>query len=338
MTLESTWFLLIGVLLTGYAILDGFDLGVGFWHLFTKKDKDRRTLLNAIGPVWDGNEVWLLTGGGAIFAAFPHVYATVFSGMYLALMLVLLALIFRAVSLEFRSKEESPGWRASWDVAFSLGSILPALLFGVAVGNILRGMPLDESMNFTGDFFTLLNPYALVIGLVGLAMFAMHGALYLVLKTEGDLADRARIWGRKAWGIFLILFIVGNVLTFTMQSQLLKNYNETPALWALYPLALLLIVMTGVFNRKGADGKAFFFSCLSIFSLITLCAVAIFPNLVPALNNPELSLTITNASSSALTLKTMLILALIGMPIVIGYTIWVYRIFSGKVKLNEDSY
>ncbi|MFH2000816.1 MAG: cytochrome d ubiquinol oxidase subunit II [Planctomycetota bacterium] len=338
MTLQSTWFLLIGVLLTGYAILDGFDLGVGFWHLFTRGDKERRTLLNAIGPVWDGNEVWLLTGGGAIFAAFPHVYATVFSGMYLALMLVLLALIFRAVSLEFRSKDPSPRWRSAWDVAFSLGSMLPALLFGVAVGNILRGLPLDESMNYTGSFFTLLNPYALVVGLIGFSMFATHGALYLVLKTEGDLANRARTWARKAWMVFVLLFLVGNVLTFATQSRLLANYNETPLLWVIPVLAFGAIILTGIFNRTGADGKAFLFSCISILGLITLCAVALFPNMVPALGRPELSLTITNASSSALTLKTMLILALIGMPIVIGYTIWVYRIFSGKVKLNEDSY
>ena len=173
--LQVTWYFLIGFLLTVYAVLDGFDLGVGFWHLFTKSDEDRRVLLNAVGPVWDGNEVWLITGGGALFAAFPHVYATVFSGMYLALMLVLYALIFRAVSMEFRSKDPSARWRAGWDAAFSLGSVVPALLFGVALGNLLRGLLLDATKTYVGGFFNLLNPYALLIGVVGLAMIATHG-------------------------------------------------------------------------------------------------------------------------------------------------------------------
>jgi len=174
--LQVAWYFLIGLFLLVYAILDGFDLGVGFWYLFAKKEDHRRLLLNAIGPVWDGNEVWLLTGGAAIFAAFPQIYATVFSGFYLALMLVIFGLIFRAVSIEFRDKGESPGWRNFWGAAFGIGSILAALLFGVAVGNILRGLPLDEHGNFTGTFFTLLNPYALLIGLLGFVMFATHGA------------------------------------------------------------------------------------------------------------------------------------------------------------------
>ena len=176
-TYQIIWFILVGVLLGGYALLDGFDLGVGFWHLFTKGDRARRIALTSIGPVWDGNEVWLLTGGGALFAAFPPVYATVFSGFYLAMMLVVISLIFRAVALEFRSKVEDERWRKAWDVAFSLGSILAALLFGVAVGNVLRGVPLDGEGNFTGTFFGLLNPYSLVFGLLSVAMVATHGAL-----------------------------------------------------------------------------------------------------------------------------------------------------------------
>jgi len=175
--LQVTWFLLIGVLLTGFAILDGFDLGVGVWHLRARGDRERRTLLNAVGPVWDGNEVWLLTAGGALFAAFPPVYASVFSGFYMALMLLLLALIFRAVSMEFRGKVESDGWRRFWDLGFGLGSALPAILFGVAVGNIMRGIPLDADGNFTGTFFSLLHPYALATGLLSLAAFVCHGAI-----------------------------------------------------------------------------------------------------------------------------------------------------------------
>jgi cytochrome d ubiquinol oxidase subunit II len=336
--LQVTWFLLVGLLLTIYAILDGFDLGVGFWYLFTKKERDRRTMLRSIGPFWDGNEVWLLTGGGAIFAAFPHVYATVFSGFYLALMLVLFALIFRAVAVEFRNKVESPSWKSSWDWAFGLGSLLPALLFGVAVGNILRGVPLDGSMNFVGSFFGLLNPYSLLMGLVGLFMLATHGALYLVLKTDGDLSEHARGWASKSWVVFLALYIVAAVFTVAGQKHLLHNYGAAPALWVLPVLSVVMIVLVGVWNRRGDPGKAFTASSLAILLIMAKCAVALFPNMVPALGSPDLSLTIWNASSSHRTLLTMLILAVIGMPIVIGYTIWTYRVFAGKVTADGESY
>lgn len=336
--LQVIWFFLVGVLLIGYAILDGFDLGVGFWSLFTRKDEERRTLLNAIGPVWDGNEVWLLTGGGAIFAAFPHVYATVFSGFYLALMLVLFALILRAVAVEFRSSDPSPRWRSVWDGAFALGSLLPALLFGVAWGNLLRGVPLDAEMNYTGTFFTLLNPYALLIGLVGFAMLATHGALYLVLKTENDLARKALRWARRSWWAYLVLLLGAMGTTVATQPQLAPNYNRIHSLWFLPLGTLAVVLLIGVFIRQGQPRRAFIASALSIAGLMAMSGAALFPRLVPALGQPELSLTIMNASSSALTLKTMLILALLGLPPVIGYTIWVYRIFGGKVRLEEESY
>jgi len=334
--LQAIWFLLIGVLLAVYAILDGFDLGVGFWHLFTKKDEHRRAFLNAIGPVWDGNEVWLLTGGGAIFAAFPHVYATVFSGLYLALMLVLFALIFRAVSIEFRSKSPSTRWRNTWDRAFSIGSALPALLFGVAVGNILRGLPLDSTKNFSGTFFDLLNPYALLFGLLGFAMFITHGALYLVLKTENELALRAKRWAQNVWGIYLGLFVLASIVTIITQPQLLDNYFSVPVLWIFPIFAIVMILAIRVFNGKDKAGRAFLASSLAIVGLCATAAAGLFPNLVPALNNLQWSLTVVNASSSTLTLTVMLILALLGMPIVIGYTIWIYRTFRGKVKMETD--
>ncbi|MBM3324282.1 MAG: cytochrome d ubiquinol oxidase subunit II [Calditrichaeota bacterium] len=334
--LQVSWFFLIGLLLTVYAILDGFDLGAGIWHLFARKDEHRRSILNAIGPVWDGNEVWLLTGGGALFAAFPHVYATVFSGFYLALMLVLFALIFRAVSIEFRSKRPSARWRSTWDTAFSVGSIVPALLFGVAVGNILRGLPLDESKNFTGGFFDLLNPYALLIGLLGFAMLATHGALYLALKTEEEVAESAKGWSRIAWPAYFVLFILTGVVTIFSQPRLLENYAALPILWIFPLFALAMMLAIAIFQKKGKDGKAFLASSLSIFGVCATAAADLFPNLVPALDHPEWSLTIMNSSSSALTLGTMLILALVGMPIVIGYTIWVYRTFRGKVKVETD--
>jgi cytochrome d ubiquinol oxidase subunit II len=324
--LQVTWFLLIGVLLGGYAILDGFDLGVGCWHLFAKSDGERRTFFNAIGPVWDGNEVWLLTGGGALFAAFPPVYASVFSGFYLALMLVLLGLILRAVSIEFRSKLETPGWRAAWDRAFAVGSILPALLFGVALGNLVRGLPLNESGDYIGGFFALLNPYSLVVGVAGLSMLAMHGALYLAVKTEGDLQERARGWASKAWAAYLVLFLVSSSWSVAAYA---RGGWMLPAVAGLVALAAILAVR--FYSRAGADAKAFLASAVGIAAVFGGTGATMFPNLVPASNRAELSLTIFNSSASQNTLTIMLIIALIGMPMVLAYTIYIYRTFAGTV-------
>jgi cytochrome d ubiquinol oxidase subunit II len=328
--LQVTWFLLIGVLLAGYAILDGFDLGVGFWHLFAKKDEERRVFLRAIGPVWDGNEVWLLTAGGALFAAFPPVYASVFSGFYLALVLVLLGMIFRVVSIEFRSQLEDPGWRGRWDLAFSLGSVLPALLFGVALGNLVRGIPLNESGDYIGGFFGLLNPYSLLIGVTGLAMFATHGALYIVLKTEGELRDRARAWASRAWIVYLILFLLS-------ASWSLVAHQEGSFLMPLGASLIALVAIGGIefFNRTGAGWRAFLASAASIAALFGAVGSTIFPNLVRASNGAELSLTLFNSSASQNTLTIMLIIALLGMPVVIGYTVFIYRTFSGPVRLED---
>ena len=324
--LQIVWLLLIGVLLIGYAILDGFDLGVGCWHLFAKKGQERSRCLRAIEPFWDGNEVWLLTGGGALFAAFPPVYATVFSGLYLALMLVLLGLIFRAVSIEFRSKVEDPRWVAVWDFAFSAGSFLPSLLYAVAVGNLLRGLPLNALGDYTGGFFALLNPYALVVGLVGLSMFAVHGALYLAVKTDGELQLRARAWAARSWWAYAALFLVAAAWTACCY---LRNGVALPVLLALASVAAIALIR--VFSRRGEDLKAFFASCAGI-ALVMLAVVAVlFPNLVTASNDPSLSLTIFNASSSFRTLGVMLVIALLGMPVVIGYTVFIHRVFKGKV-------
>src|SRR5580700_669024 len=202
--LNTIWFILVGVLFTGYAMLDGFDLGIGALHLFTKDDNERRVLLNSIGPVWDGNEVWLVTGGGALFAAFPNVYATVFSGFYFALVLLLAALIFRGVAIEFRSKQPMRWWRQMWDVSFCAGSVLSALLIGVALGNIAWGVPVDERGEFAGTFFGLLTPYPLLVGVTTLAVFMMHGAIYGVMKTEAELHDRLRVWAMRCIIFFVI--------------------------------------------------------------------------------------------------------------------------------------
>ncbi len=329
--LQITWFGLIGVLLAGYIIMDGFDLGIGFWHLFTRKDEDRRALMSAILPYWDGNEVWLITGGGAVFAAFPKVYATVFSGFYMALMLVLFALIFRAVSLEFRNHSDSPKWKLFWDRAFGLGSIIPALLFGVAMGNILVGLPLDSNGNFTGTFFSLLNPYCLLLGVCGVAMFAHHGALFAALKTSGELNRLMRIRAEISGAIFALLLMICFSITIITQSRLMANFYSNPGLWIL-PVGVIALAWASItLGKRGKTMQAFLISSGCMLAIIATLAAGLFPNWVPASNNTSLSLTIANASSSELTLKTMLILALIGLPMVLAYTAWVHVIFKGKV-------
>jgi len=337
MSLEVVWFLLVGVLLAGYAILDGFDLGAGMLHLFVARDDaERRQVVNAIGPVWDGNEVWLLTGGGALFAAFPKVYATVFSGLYLALMLVLTALILRAVSLEFRGRLDAPGWRRAWDVVFAVSSFLPSLLFGVAVGNVVRGLPLDADGEFAGTFFGLLNPFALLAGLFSVAMFLTQGAAWLQLKTTGPVRDRALSAGRAAWAAWIALW-----LALTAYSRL-----AAPRAWEAPPvpvwLAPLLFLAAAAAARRvwgrGARRATFAFSSAAVAMAVATLGASIFPNLVPALGDPARSLTVSNASSSPLTLRVMLIVALAGMPVVLGYTAFIYSRFAGPVALDEHSY
>jgi cytochrome bd ubiquinol oxidase subunit II len=338
MDLATVWFVLFFVLITGYAILDGFDLGVGVLSLFGRSDEERRLHLNAIGPVWDGNEVWLLTGGGALFAAFPGVYASVFSGFYIALMLLLAALIARAVSFEFRSKVESPAWRSGWDLAFGIGSLLPALLFGVATGNVLRGIPLDPGGNYTGTFLALLNPYALLVGLTGLAMFVAHGALYMAMKSGDDLRDRMRTWALRAWIPWVVLFGLTSLATPFLAPHLVSGTLLRPSLWLGLLLALGGLGALPVLARKGAYLQAFLASSAAIAGSILIGASSLYPRLVPALGDLSRSLTIHNASSTPRTLGVMLVIALIGMPIVIAYTAFVYRVFKGRVILDEHSY
>jgi cytochrome d ubiquinol oxidase subunit II len=332
--LQITWFVLIGFLLGGYAVLDGFDLGVGFWYLFAKKEEERRAFLRAIGPVWDGNEVWLLTGGGAIFAAFPPVYASVFSGFYLALLLLLSGLILRAAAIEFRGQVSSPAWRGFWVAAFAAGSALPALLFGVALGNLVRGIELDASGNYTGGFFALLNPYALLVGVTGLAMFATHGALYLELKTEGETRQTARGWAAAARRVYLVLFLPAAAWSLLGQQRGSVLLPLTAS-----ALALASIVGIGLLEKAGRTWQAFLLSSLSILALLVAAGATLFPALVPAANDPSLSLTVFNSSASQKTLTVMLAVALLGMPVVIGYTYFIYRTFAGPVGTDgEDHY
>lgn len=336
--LNTIWFALVGVLFTGYAILDGFDLGVGALHLFAKTDPERRTLLNAIGPVWDGNEVWLVTGGGALFAAFPRAYATVFSGFYMAFMLFLFCLIFRAVAIEFRSKQPMRWWRQTWDISFSVSSILSSFVLGVALGNIIRGIPLDAQGEFAGSFFGLFHPYSILVGITTVALFTMHGAIYVILKTEEELQDKVRRWVNKTAIFFIICYVATTVATLIFVPHMVRNFREVPLLFALPIFNVLAIANIPRELRKGRDFKAFISSSAAMMALIMIFGIGIFPNIVLSNPIPEHSLTIYSAASSAKTLKVMLIIAIIGVPLVISYTASIYWIFRGKVKLDTMSY
>ncbi|MBI5384226.1 MAG: cytochrome d ubiquinol oxidase subunit II [Verrucomicrobia bacterium] len=336
--LNTVWFILIGVLFTGYAMLDGFDLGVGALHLFTDTDEERRVMLNAIGPVWDGNEVWLVTGGGALFAAFPNVYATVFSGFYFAFMLLLAALIFRAVAIEFRSKQPMRWWRQMWDVGFSAGSVLSSLLIGVAMGNIAWGVPVDERGEFAGTFWGLLHPYALLLGVTTVALFMMHGAIYALLKTAGPLHDKLRRWVINCMVFFIICYAVTTMATLLYVPHMAERVRANPWLFSVALVNMLAIANIPREIHLGRDGRAFLSSCLAMAALMGLFGLEMFPNLVLSNPNPAHSLTIYNAASSAKTLGIMLTIALIGVPIVLAYTVSIYWIFRGKVKLDRMSY
>ena len=336
--LNTIWFLLIGALLSGYAILDGFDLGVGMLHLFVKEDEERRTMINSIGPVWDGNEVWLVTGGGALFAAFPHVYATVFSGFYDAFILLLFMLIFRAVAIEFRSKQTMLWWRKMWDIAFSVASFLIALLMGVALANIITGIPIGPDKEFTGTFLSLINPYTVLVGVTTVALFMMHGAIYSVMKTDGDLQKKLRGWVNNTIIFFVICYATVTMTTLIYYPHMVENFRAVPLLFIVALLNMLAIANIPREISKGREFRAFFSSAASIAALLLLFAIGIFPNIVFSNPNPEYSLTIYNAASSEKTLTIMLIIALIGIPFVFAYTITIYWIFRGKVKIDEMSY
>jgi cytochrome d ubiquinol oxidase subunit II len=303
-----------------------------------KNDNERRILMNSIGPLWDGNEVWLVTFGGALFAAFPHAYATVFSGFYAAFMALLFALIFRAVSMEFRSKHDSPTWRSFWDVSFCLASGLATLLFGVAVGNAMRGMPIGADMEFHGAFLDLLHPYALLVGLFAVATFAMHGSIYLYLKTEGDLQQRIRGWMWRTFGIFLVFYLFTTIYTLVDVPAATANFRLHPSAWGVVVLNVLAIANIPRAIFLGRPGYAFFSSCATIAALTFLFGVALFPDLVHSSLNPDWSLTVYNAASSHKTLSIMAAIAALGMPFVLAYTSVVYWVFRGKVQLSQLSY
>jgi cytochrome d ubiquinol oxidase subunit II len=336
--LNFIWFLIVGVLFTGYAMLDGFDLGVGALHLFAKKDEERRILLNAIGPVWDGNEVWLVTGGGALFAAFPPVYATVFSGFYIPFMLLLVGLIFRAVAIEFRSKRPERWWRQMWDIGFCAGSVLSAFIIGVTMGNIAWGVPLDEHREFAGHVLGFLHPYALLLGATTVALFAMHGAIYALMKTEGHFHSRIRSWIVPCMAMFIVLYVATTQATLLYCPHMTETVKRHPELAGISVVNMIAIANIPRAIHRKRDRAAFLSSCVAMIALMALFGAGLFPRMLYSVPDVHHSLTVYNASSSQQTLGNMLVIAIIGVPVVLAYTVSIYWIFRGKVQRDHLVY
>lgn len=341
MDLNTIWFTLIAILFIGFFILEGFDFGVGMLIPFlgrgtTNEETDlrRRVMINTFGPFWDGNEVWLLTAGGAIFAAFPLWYATLFSGFYLPFFLLLVALILRGVAIEFRSKDEHPRWRKLWDWSIFIGSLLPAILLGVAFANLARGVPIDENMNYVGGFFYLLNPYALIGGIATTLVFTFHGAIFLSLKTTGDFQQDAK---RMAWWLWipallsLLLLLVGTYLSTSILTKLGVNPGIIPI------TGIVTILLSGYFIRKDRLGLAFVMTIITITASLVTFFLIIYPNVMISSIDPVYSLTIYNASSSPYTLRIMTVVALILVPVVLLYQGWSYWIFRKRIKAEPEA-
>jgi cytochrome d ubiquinol oxidase subunit II len=333
MDLNILWFLLVAVLYTGFFILEGFDFGVGMLVPFlSKEDNERRALINTIGPHWDANEVWLLTAGGATFAAFPHWYATLFSGFYPALFLLLVALIFRGVAFEFRSKDANPKWRNLWDWVIGVSSFLAALLLGVAFANLTRGLPIDETMAYTGGFWYLLNPYGLLGGVFAVVVALMHGAIFLSLKTTDSLLEKVKALTKKLWiaGIAIgVLMLVGTIFYADL-------FAELGVLSVVPILALVATLVAGWFIGKGKYGWAFGMTAGTILMTVATHFLIIFPNVMVSTTNPDWSLTIYTASSSDYTLTVMSWVALIFVPVMLAYQIWTYYVFRKRVSADPQ--
>lgn len=337
--LEFIWYIAFVVLLMGYAVLDGFDLGVGMLHLFSSEDKDRRLMLNTIGPVWDGNEVWLVTAGGALFAGFPIAYAGLCTAFYVPIMVLLCGIIFRAVAIEFRSKQPMAWWRWMWDLFFSFASLIIAMGLGLVVGNLIGGIPLDSQGRFTGDFTTLLHPYALLVSLFSVSLFLMHGAIFTLMKTEKELHEKVRSWVNPLIISFIMLYAITTVVTLIYYPHMAETIRDRPIFLFIAFVNMLAIanIPREIFYAK--DGRAFACSCLNIICLLTLYGLGSFPNIIRSIENPaEWSLTIYNSASSPLTLQILLLIALLGLPLVVSYTAIIYYVFRGKVRLDGHSY
>jgi cytochrome bd ubiquinol oxidase subunit II len=333
--LETIWFALWGVLWAVYFMLDGFDLGAGILTPFlARDDTDKRLVYNSMGPFWDGNEVWLVTAGGVTFAAFPTTYAVMFSALYTPLLLLLFALILRAVALEFRSKEDSSAWRSFWDVCHFIGSFVPALLLGVAFANIFKGIPIDAEGIFHGNLLTLLNPYGLLGGILFVILFAVHGALWLAIKTEDPLSDRAGNMAATLWSAELVVAVIFLAATWVFTS-LYSNYFKYPALWVIPLITVAALLATRAFIAQKSWWKAWFASSLTIVGATLFGVTGLYPNLFPSSLNPEYSLTVFNSASSPMTLKIMLGVVLIFVPMVIAYQIWSHYLFKDKITAED---
>ena len=334
MELQTVWFILIWILFTGFFLLEGFDYGVGILLPFLgKDDTDRRVIINSIGPFWDGNEVWLITAGAAMFAAFPNWYATMFSGFYLALVLMLLGLIVRGVGFEFRSKDKRPAWRTLWDWMIFVGSLVPALLWGVAFANVARGVPIDANMQYVGGFWNLLNPFALLVGVATVLVFMLHGAIFLSLKTRDELVERAQKASALLWLPSAALVLVGIIVGY-FATDLFSHRG--PTLWLFALAAGAAILAAGWFVRVRRHGWAFIMSSLTISLACGAAALGLYPRVMVSSLNDNWSLTIQNASASQYTLQIMSIIALIFLPIVLLYQGWSYWVFRKRVG-REDS-
>ena len=334
MDLNTVWFLLIAVLYIGYFVLEGFDFGVGILLPFLgKNDVQRRALINTIGPHWDGNEVWLITAGGATFAAFPQWYATLFSGFYLPLFLILLALIVRGVAFEFRSKDDHPLWRAAWDWAIFGGSLVPALLWGVAFTNFIQGVPINGELWYVGGFFNLLGPFALLGGVVSLLGFTLLGALFLALKTTGEMATAAENVSRRLWAPTAVVLFAYMIATYFF-TDVLQHLGVNPGPVAL--AAPLLMLAAGYFVANRKSGWAFTMVSLAIVFAVATIFLNLYPRVMVSSLDPAYSLTIYNSASGQYTLRTMTIVAVIFLPFVLGYQIWTYRVFRHRVGTRVE--
>ncbi len=335
MELQSIWFFIWGLLWALFFMTDGFDFGVGILYPFLgKSDTDKRVMINAIGPLWDGNEVWLITAGGVTFAAFPLVYAVMFSSLYSALMLILFALILRGVSFEFRGKIDNAAWKKVWDTCIFIGSFVPAFLFGVAFANIFKGIPFDGDGIYHGTLFTLLNPYGLLGGVFFVLLFLQHGALWLCIKSEGDLYERASATAGKIWPVLLIVAVIFLAAS-KFATPLYDNYMAYPALFIVILITVAALIGIKLFIAKKAWFSAWFSSALTIMGATFFGIIGLYPNLFPSSMDKAYSLSAFNASSSPLTLKIMLVVVIIFIPVIIGYQIWTYNLFKGKVT-KED--
>ena len=334
----SIWFLVVGAAFSGYAILDGFDLGAGALHLFFKEDINRRIALNAVGPVWDGNEVWLVIGGGVLFAGFPVLYGTLFSAMYIPFMLFLLFIILRAIAIEFRSKEEMAWWRKTWDFIYSFASIMLAICLGIVLGNVLQGMPLDANYEYKGNWLSFFNFYSLLAGFTVLSLMTLHGGIYLCIKTEGKLFNQIERLLKYAIIAFVILFSFLSIYSLISYPHLSDKFKEIPYLLIIPFLGVLSIANIPRLVSKRRFITAFIFSSLTFAFLLFTVAIELYPRLLFATNDVNNSITIYNAASSDKSLGIMLTFVAIGVPLISAYTFFVYRAFWGKVKLDETSY